>query len=206
MRTLKSPIARSSICQPVTGNTPEPAFFFKEFPAKGFTVSLRPLCLATDLPLIHHWVNLPYARRFWQMNMSREQLSDIYTRIQSGDIATSYLCLLNDHPVSQIEIYQAQYDEISRCYEAQPGDYGIHLLMAPKRSTISGLTISVFTACLEFMFSFPEIRRIIGEPDIENERANRLVQKAGFVWQQAVTMSYKRANLYYCTRETLQHI
>ena len=54
---------------------------------------------------------------------------------------------------------------------------------------------------LDYYFSFPKSKRMFGEPDEENIKANQLVEKAGFQFVKPITMSYKRANLWVCTRE-----
>jgi hypothetical protein len=193
------------LCQPVTSDAPQPAVYKKYFREQGFTISLRPLCLSADLDLIYQWVHLPYAKRFWKMDVSKEILEETYQHILSCGHAGSFLCHLEDVPVCQIEVYHAQEDEISLCYNALPGDYGIHVLMAPRQTTIPGLSVAVFRTCLEYIFSFPEVRRVVGEPDVANERANLLVKKVGFIFQHIIRMSYKKANLYYCTRSSFNH-
>jgi RimJ/RimL family protein N-acetyltransferase len=155
------------------------------------------------MDFIFEWVNQEYAKRFWQMDgRPIRQLQQTYEYILLSDFAQSFVALLHDAPVCQVDVYHALQDEVSLLYDAQEGDYGVHFLMAPYTRPISSLSSCVFQTFLEFFFSYTEVNRIIGEPDADNVHANRLVRKLGFCFQKQVSMSYKTANLYICTNDS----
>ncbi|HEY0679430.1 MAG TPA: GNAT family N-acetyltransferase [Chitinophagaceae bacterium] len=192
------------LCEPVTMEN-KVILYKREFPEKSISLSLRLLSIGSDIHQIHEWVNQEYAKRFWQLDgQPISNLIQTYEYIQSSDYAQSYITLLNDKPVGQIDLYHALHDEVGKLYEAEGGDYGLHLLMAPPKTRIPQLTICVFQTFLEYLFSFPEVNRVIGEPDADNHQANTLVRKLGFQFQKRIKMSYKTANLYFCTRESFE--
>lgn len=195
-------LSGTGLCKPVaTQHTPAIAFR-KYFPDRSFSIAIRMLDIDTDIPVVFGWVNEEYAKRFWQMdNQPVQQLKQTYRLILASDFAQSFIGLLNGSPICQVDVYNALRDEVSLLYPARQGDYGLHFLMAPRRQRIPGLSACVFSTFVEFLFSYPEVQRIIGEPDAENAAANKLVKNAGFSFQQTIGMSYKTANLYYCTRE-----
>jgi acetyl CoA:N6-hydroxylysine acetyl transferase len=160
------------------------------------TLSFRSCNLRTDVDLIYEWVNLEYALRFWQLDGERSRVYNIYYNIQRNSHAHSFIGLLNNEPICQIDIYRVLYDEIHQYILADKNTCGFHLLMAPNEKPIHGLTAQIVQTFLEYYFSFPEAVIMYGEPDVNNIRSNRLLQELGFKLIQAISMSYKTANLY----------
>lgn len=54
---------------------------------------------------------------------------------------------------------------------------------------------------MDFLFSHPDINRIVVEPDVRNDRIHRLNKRAGFVYERKVELPEKTAWLAFCTRE-----
>ena len=197
-----SAYSRIRLCQPLKEPASTEILYKKSFAGKNCVISLRLLSIKKDIELIYNWVNQEYAKRFWQMDgRPIDQLKETYQYIMLSDFAQSYLALLDNVPICQLDVYHALQDEVSLFYNAQEGDYGVHLLMAPNKKKISNLTIHVFQTFLEYFFSHSEVKRIVGEPDAANMNANKLVKTLGFQFQHKIAMSYKTANFYTCTRD-----
>lgn len=175
-------------------------FYRKAFPESGYEITIKPLCLNRDIPVIHRWVNEPYAHKYWQMQGDIDGLYEHYKEFLNSGIGYSLMCFLEDKPVAQIDFYDVTADEIKDLYDVMPGDHGIHVLMAPYEKPVPGLSVNVVVTCISFLFTLT-IDRIIGEPDAENERANELVKRVGFRFVKQVQMSYKTANLYSYSRK-----
>jgi acetyl CoA:N6-hydroxylysine acetyl transferase len=187
------------LCAPQQPAQPAKQVYERRFP-RGNHITIRSLCLETDIPLIYEWVNQDYAKRFWQMDgRPLGEITMVYEQIMLCDFAQSFIACCNHKPVCQLDVYHAMQDEVSLHYKAHQGDYGIHVLMAPNRTPMPGLSAQVLQAFMEYFFLCPEVERIIGEPDAENARANALVRKLGFRFRKQINMSYKTANLYTCT-------
>lgn len=175
-------------------------FHRKRFHQGGEELIIKPLCLDRDIPIIHRWVNEPYAHKYWQMQGGIDELYAHYEKFLDSGVGYSLMFSLKDKPVAQIDFYDVTADEIRDLYDAMPGDHGIHVLMAPYEKPVPRLSANVVITCLSFLFTL-SIDRIIGEPDAENERANELVKRVGFRFVKQVQMSYKTANLYSYSRE-----
>ncbi|HLY71333.1 MAG TPA: GNAT family N-acetyltransferase [Puia sp.] len=165
------------------------------------TISIRSCNLTTDVDLVYEWVNLEYALRFWQLDGDRSRVYNIYYNIQRNSHAHSFIGVLDYDPICQIDIYRVLYDEIHQYILADKNTCGFHLLMAPNEKPIHGLTTAIIQTLLQYYFSFPEAAIMYGEPDINNLRSNKLLQKIGFRFIQAISMSYKTANLYSITKQ-----
>lgn len=175
----------------------------KTFPSEGYALSVRPVSLAADIPLMHRWASHPHARQFWQMNYTEPELYRYYLKMLRQKLALAFLLYLDEIPVAQTDVYQVTRDETAIHYQATPNDYGIHLLMSPYKEilprtalSLKGLSVHVLVTMLDFLFSFDAVESVIAEPDSKNKTANDLAQKAGYRFMKEIQLSYKIANLY----------
>lgn len=175
-------------------------FYSHMFHSLESPVSLRSLDMETDLMVIHHWVNMDYAKQFWQMNVGLEELATCYAKIMHTPATHSMVAVYKSELIAQIDLYKATEDAVGKLFHATEYDYGIHFLMAPNQLRIASLSTIVFSTVIEFLFQFACVKRIIGEPDSGNEKANALVKRIGFRFQHLIQLPDKEANLYFCDR------
>ncbi len=164
-------------------------------------IAFRSLDLATDIDIIHNWVNQPYTRRYWQMNVDKQSLYDTYTTVLYNPLAHSFIGLFNGKMVCQVDLYNVEADELKDHVEVIPGNCGLHILMLPPRQSQKGLTESMLKAFIKFYFSFSAANCLYGEPDCRNSGANIAAKRAGFEFIKTIILSYKTANLYSITKQ-----
>jgi RimJ/RimL family protein N-acetyltransferase len=181
-----------------------PGFIQYDLPNENDIISYRSLNLITDLDMIHDWVNRKYSQQFWQLNGTKDLVNNTYREILESNHAHSFIGLMNNEPFCQADIYQVLNDELSEHIDAGPQDCGMHFIMAPPEKRKKGITLLFFKAFLSFYFSFPKSGFMYGEPDVENERANKLVIDAGFQFLKTIQLSYKTANLYSISRSNFK--
>jgi RimJ/RimL family protein N-acetyltransferase len=189
-------------CKPVNCGGESQILYTRDFYEIG-NISFRSLDLLTELKMIYEWVNKDYSKQFWRLHGSRTLVENTYRSIQQNPGSHSFIGLHNGKPVCQMDVYLVAFDELSDHVLAEDHDAGMHMHMAPLVKPVNGLSLICMRSFLDFYFSFPESKRMFGEPDEENLKANRLVERAGFQFLKPITMSYKRANLWVCTREEL---
>lgn len=163
-------------------------------------LALRQLSLAHDIPTVHDWVSRPYARYWGMTDDSPEQVVANYREIIQPPRSNAYLGLREGEPAFLMEWYLPAFDRIGEYYPVQPGDHGMHILVAPPRRRIRGFTWAVFRTVMAFMFEDPEVRRVVVEPDVRNDRIHALNRRAGFVYAHTVELPEKTAWLAFCTR------
>ena len=156
----------------------------------------------TDAEVIHPWVNMEYAK-FWGLGGS--SLADVeaeYRRLMSQEGTSIYLGYFKGAPSFLTEVYDPSRDEVSRHYQAQPGDRGMHVLVAPMQEPIKNFTKAVFVSIMNFIFDFHGAQRVVVEPDIDNVKIHKLNENAGFVvWKDRVQLTSKTARIEICTKE-----
>lgn len=169
----------------------------------GRTLELRRLDPDRDAPLVHSWVREERAR-FWGMtDHTEDQVREIYAFVDSLDTHHAYLVAVDGAPVALLQTYQPAEDPVAETYPVEPGDLGIHLLLAPAGSPEPGFTLRLAAALGAVALADPAVRRIVVEPDAGNERALERLRRTGFDLGPEVDLPHKRARLAFLRREVL---
>ncbi|MFF3030784.1 GNAT family N-acetyltransferase [Streptomyces rubiginosohelvolus] len=173
---------------------------------EGFgTVRLVPVDPAADAGLLHGWVTEERAR-FWGMaDHTREQVCEIYEFVDSLPTHHAYLALRDGVPAALFQTYEPDADPVGECYDVEPGDFGVHLLIAPAEGegAVRGYTDALLTAFIAFVFSDPAQVRVVVEPDARNEKAIARMVRMGFELGPEIRKPEKTARLAFLTRAAL---
>jgi hypothetical protein len=178
-------------------NVTNPAFrqdkvFTKEFRHPHCSLSLRPFDVFHDLPVIYN--------RDTDASLVANLIAASYLYTRESSFARSYMILLdNTIPVCEVDICRALQDEVCDHYQAENGDYIIRLLPASPRRIRRRLFNCLLETCIEYFFSFPEVKRILIESETENGWQHELLLKAGFRFKGIIHQEYKSSNLYHFT-------
>ena len=167
----------------------------KHFHHPSFTVSLRPFCITRDMPAIYSWI--------WKLRRAINAVAISYLYADHSDFTRSFMVVVNNRtPVCQIDICNADKDELYDLYPASPGDYIIRLLMNTNKKAVRELHIKALQTSIEYFFLFPEIRKIIAQPEADNKLYNEILYKSGFQFEDQVYNQYTLSNVFVCTRES----
>ncbi|MEU6478924.1 GNAT family N-acetyltransferase [Streptomyces sp. NPDC047017] len=168
------------------------------------TFTIRPLDPLKDAELVHGWVTHPKAA-FWMMQDARLQdVERAYMQIAADGHHDAFLGLRAGEPVFLMERYDPALRELTGLYEPEPGDVGMHFLVAPTDRPEHGFTRAVLTAVMRHLFADPAARRVVVEPDVRNTAVHTLNEAVGFVADRELRMPEKTALLSFCTRERFE--
>ncbi|WP_411704806.1 GNAT family N-acetyltransferase [Edaphovirga cremea] len=181
---------------------PTTPLFSRDDAAGVFT--LRRLQLPDDAIFLHQWMTQSYARFWGMLDSTREEVESTYRKLLADDPLAALIGECNGSPAFLMEFYHAQHDAIGEYYQALPGDYGMHLLIAPATVPVAGFSWQVFSTVMDYMFSLPQVTRVVVEPDVRNEKIHRLNKRAGFIYLHTVDLPHKTAWLAFCQREDYQ--
>lgn len=163
--------------------------------------ALRRLDLETDATLVHQWVTHPKAV-FWMMrDADLATVTAAYRAVLEDPYRDAFLGLANGSPAFLVERYDPAHVELVGLYDAQDGDVGMHVLVAPTDTPVHGFTRAVFRTVMEFLFDDPMTRRVVVEPDVRNTAVHKLNAYVGFDVVGVITKPEKEALLSVCTRE-----
>ncbi|GAB2988926.1 GNAT family N-acetyltransferase [Streptomyces pseudoechinosporeus] len=136
-----------------------------------------------DLDVIHGWVTAERAR-FWGMGgFSKEQVLQTYELLDSLDTHHAFLAVLDGVPAALFQTYEPTADRVSECYEVEPGDIGVHLLIAPARDgggDRAGYSSGLISAFVAYVLRGLGRRRVVVEPDARNVKAIERLIRQGF--------------------------
>ncbi|MFG2879265.1 GNAT family N-acetyltransferase [Streptomyces sp. NPDC048337] len=162
--------------------------------------SIRPLDPFADAELLHGWVTHPKAS-FWMMqDASLPDVEREYMRITAHEHHQAFIGLHEGRPAFLMESYDPSRLELVGLYEAQPGDIGMHFLVAPTETPLTGFTRAVITTVMASLFADPATERVVVEPDVRNTAVHALNEAVGFVPDGPVQKPEKEALLSFCTR------
>ncbi|GAA3051761.1 GNAT family N-acetyltransferase [Streptomyces glomeratus] len=166
-----------------------------------------------DLDVVHAWVSGERAS-FWGMNgLPRQRVGEIYAHLDTLGTHHAFLVLKDGEPAALLQTYEPSADRVAECYTVEPGDIGVHLLLAPAgpRGPRPGWTSGLLTAVIAYVLTGLGRRRIVVDPDERNTKAVARFLRQGFVPGPAVVLPEvdlpdvylpeKRARLAFLDRE-----
>ena len=175
--------------------------------------TFRPVDPVADAPLLHSWVSQPYARFWGMLSSTVDDIVEEYSRIAASGHHQAFLGLDGGVPAFLMERYQPGESPLADVYEVQPGDTGMHLLVAPPSGeSQAGFTTAVMQSVMSLLFEDPRTERIVVEPDARNHKIHVLNERVGFRPERVVILpalptpegspaeSHKEALLSFCTR------
>jgi hypothetical protein len=150
---------------------------------EGFgAVRVLPLDPEADAGVVHGWVSEPRAE-FWGMNgLTEEQVREIYAHLGTLDTHHAFLALRDGEPVGLLQTYEPEADRVGECYEVEPGDIGVLVLLAPagRGGARPGWSASVLAAFTSYVLVGLGRRRVVVDPDVRNEKAIARFLRQGF--------------------------
>ncbi|MDQ0680385.1 hypothetical protein QFZ30_003767 [Arthrobacter pascens] len=163
--------------------------------------TFRCLDAKADAPLLHTWVTQPYASFWGMLSSTVDEVVEEYSKIQASGHHHALLGLDGGVPAFLTEEYLPAASPLAGAYAVQPGDLGMHLLVAPPSGGPKpGYTAAVMDAVLERLFQKPGVERVVVEPDVRNTKIHALNERLGFQPAGVVELPDKQALLSCCTR------
>jgi siderophore synthetase component len=143
-------------------------------------VTLEPVVPVRDAELVQGWLAHP-AASYWQMaELTVDDVREYLAGIQARPHEAAWLGRLDGEPVFMTETYDPAHVLLDGVHEAQPGDLGMHLLVAPPAPPRHGMTDAVMTAVMRFCLSSRGAARVVVEPDVGNRKIAAKNAAAGF--------------------------
>lgn len=165
--------------------------------------SVRPVDPFSDAELLHGWITHPGVSYRLMRGASLPDVEREYMAVAACEHRAAFVGLYEGRPAFLIERYDPARFDLAGLYEPEPGDIGMHLLVAPTADRRPyGFERAVLTTALETLFADPAVGRVVVAPDADDTAQLALDESAGFRIVECVTKPEKAAYLSHCTRET----
>lgn len=166
-------------------------------------VTLSPVNPKTDGPAIHSWVTKSYASFWGMMDQTEQQVVDFYQKLNDSEHQSAYLATVNNEPLFLIEVYDPKAEPVGQCFAVEKGDVGMHILLSPPDRPMKGFSEAAMRTVMGFMFTAVGAKRVVVEPDAQNQKIHRLNVLVGFEHVREIYIpmgqSSKHALLGFCT-------
>jgi siderophore synthetase component/RimJ/RimL family protein N-acetyltransferase len=150
-----------------------------------------------DAALVQRWLGHP-ASSWWAMTDHDVDAVRRYLRsVQDDPAQAGWLLRWGGEPIAYAETYDPRSVLLTDVWDAEPGDVGMHLLVAPPPADgrVHGLTSAVVRAVVEHCRDALGARRVVVEPDVRNTAVQRKNAEVGFRALREVDVDGKRALL-----------
>jgi len=138
---------------------------------------------ASDLTLMHRWLNAPHVRRWWyaEGNSYGEIEEHYLPAIESREATKPYVILHKEKPIGYVQSYLNSDDADYASLVDVEDSAGVDLFIGEPEYLYRGLGSHVIRRFLsEQVFSDPEIKVCVIGPEPKNGAAIRAYEKAGF--------------------------
>ena len=140
---------------------------------------------ASDLELMHRWLNAPHVRRWWyaEGNSYAEVEEHYLPAVEGRERTKPFLILHRDEPIGYVQSYliSAEDDEAYASLVDVEDSAGVDLFIGEPQYIHRGLGSHVIRRFLsEHVFSEPGIAVCVIGPEPKNIAAIRAYEKAGF--------------------------
>jgi hypothetical protein len=170
------------LCQPLDPGANYGMICMKQFPGDNMTLSLRPLSIIADDPLLREFAILELPERTELAEVLYRTRKEELGLLTISDLGQSFMGFINEEPAFLATIYRMQQHHMGRYYASLPGDYKIHL----ERRPIAGsgdaevFAQTIWQACPACFFAFPEVKRLVTALDILRPSEKQYCWGAGF--------------------------
>lgn len=164
-------------------------------------VTLEAVVPERDAAVLHAWLTHP-ASHYWAMGgLGPDDVLAYESRVAASDDEHAWLGRVAGTATFLVETYDPARVLLTGVHDAEPGDVGMHLLVAPPTGPrVTGLTDAVMAATMRFCFGPLGAARVVVEPDVRNTAIAAKNAAAGFRVLREVDLPGKRAALSVCTR------
>ena len=147
---------------------------------------------ADDIPLFLDWSKRKHVKDTWFLE-GYEPVETIYKTMSGNGYDFPFIIYLGKQPIGYIQYcnlyaytklcsdYNLQaYKALFSDPEQSKGNYCIDLFIGEEAYLGKGFGSEIVEAFCDLLFSNPEVKRILVDPSMENKRAIRCYEKAGF--------------------------
>lgn len=185
------------LCKPIDPYRQQHPVFSRPYPLQEYTLCIRPLCVSTDIELVCSWLSHQLGTHSWQEGGPKPELMQCYIDMLKSDYSQSFLCLMDEQPVCQVDVGKAIFNEVFMYIDTQDNDYVFRMIISPEVK-LRNAYVNIVRTLLEYFFSFREVGRVLTCLPANDDWINHLLESAGLAYLDTRRTIYGVVNLYGC--------
>lgn len=136
--------------------------------------------VSDDAEMVSEWMNRPHLAETWEYAWPVARWRQHIDAQLEGTYSLPLIATVRGAECAYLEIYWAAKDMISRHYDAEPYDIGLHAAIADLTLVNRGLGPRLLPLIVASVFAQePRCRRIMFDPDHRNTTVRRLCEYVG---------------------------
>lgn len=154
------------------------------------------LLTPAHLPRLHGWLQQPHVREFWDDgDRTLEQVRAHYFAL--GQDTEAFCFALDGDLAGYVQAYPVNVGDEYAAWCLETGEtWGLDLFIGEECWLGRGLAVPFIRAFLTHLCDkHPELRRVLIDPEVRNERARHVYRKAGFSVLEQVKVEGKAVEL-----------
>ncbi|TAM63583.1 GNAT family N-acetyltransferase [Mycobacterium sp.] len=150
-----------------------------------------------DADMVAEWMNRPHLAEAWEYDWPAPRWRQHLDAQLEGTYSLPLIGKIRGMDCAYLELYWGAKDLISRHYDAEPYDLGLHAAIADVKLVNRGLGPMLLPRIVASVFSVePRCRRIMFDPDHRNTAARRLCEYVGCTFLGEHDTTNRRMALY----------
>jgi siderophore synthetase component/RimJ/RimL family protein N-acetyltransferase len=160
-------------------------------------LTVTPVDPERDAALVRSWLAAPASSWWGMQHLDADAVRRYLDGVHADPAQDGWLVLRDGGPCAYAETYDPAVVLLTDVWPAEPGDVGMHLLVAPppEHGRVHGLTSAVMRAVVEHCRDALDARRVVVEPDVRNTAVQAKNAEVGFRALREVDVDGKRALL-----------
>jgi len=171
--------------------------YTKTFETRDNKLAIRKLDLDQDWPALRNWIRYYTGK---EVKGTQQYIHQAFEDIISSGFTETLMCVMNNSPVCQVELFQYICSEPSAPIDCLPGDYGLRLFNAPEIRNQKQVLMNLLELCLSYAFSLQDVERVICQSDPENDLLNQSLVDSGFALVHTLQLQFYQADMYMYSR------
>ncbi|OBH84777.1 GNAT family N-acetyltransferase [Mycobacterium sp. E2989] len=150
-----------------------------------------------DAGMVSDWMNRPHLAAAWEYDWPTPRWERHLGAQLDGTYSLPLIGAVRNTACAYLEVYWGAKDLISRHYDAQPFDLGLHAAIADPAMVHQGLGATLLPRIVGSLFAAePRCRRIMFDPDHRNTSARRVCEYVGCAFLGEHDTGNRRISLY----------
>ena len=171
-----------SLYQPLDPADVYEVFWERHFSTEGVIISLRPLSLPADEPLLRELAVLELPERAEMAETLFRTKKEELGMLALSDFGQSFLGMVDGLPAFLAIVHRMQQHIMGHFYSALPGDHKLSVERLPVIRDCSSdvFAFAIWQSCTDLLLEFPEVKRLITALDIFHPSEKQYCRAAGF--------------------------